>query len=116
MSQVMEKRMRRQTRSYEEVMLQAVDEALKELGENAREVIYLEVARNHGIQREEIPAKFNQFILALRSEFGNSSKTIEALILEKLFGKTGSGDKFQKAVATMVLLTSERKHDRERET
>lgn len=116
MTRIIEKRQKKQAGNFEAVMLQAVDEALMELGESVREVVYFEVARNFSIKKEEIPQKFYQFILALRSEFGNGSKTIEALILEKLFGKIGSSNEFQKAAATMILLSSERKHNTEGET
>jgi hypothetical protein len=96
-------------KNFEAIILQAVDDALIELGESVREVVYFEVARNGGIKKEEIPQKFYQFICVLRKEFGNGSKTIEALILEKLFGKVGSTDVFQKTAAIMILLSSERK-------
>jgi hypothetical protein len=86
---------------------------LKELGENVSEAIFFQVARNHSIRKEDIPEKFDQFILALRKEFGSGSKTIEALILEKLFGKTGQSDEFQSAAATMILLSSEFKQNTE---
>lgn len=110
MAQISERRQKRQEENFDAVLLKAVDEALRELGESVREVVYFEIARNWCIDREEIPQKFYQFILALRREFGAGSKTIEALILEKLFGKIGSSDGFQKAAATMILLSSERRH------
>ena len=112
MTQILDRRSK-PTRNVEAIILQAVDGALKELGETVSEVVYLELARNWGIKKEEIPQKFSQFIAALRSEFGNGSKTVEALILEKLFSKTGSSDEFQKAAATMILLSSQVKADME---
>lgn len=114
MTQIIENR-RNRSRNIEAAILQAVDEALKELGGSVREIIYYELERNHGIKKEDIPQKFDQFILAIRSEFGNGSKTIEALILEKLFGKTGSNNEFQKAAATMILLSSQSKQNTEGE-
>lgn len=111
MTQIREKRLKNQAEKFEDVILQAVDEALGELGESVREIVYFEVARNYAIKKEEIPEKFYEFILALRSEFGNGSKTLEALILEKLFGKIGSSNEFQKTAATMILLSSTRKRD-----
>lgn len=109
MTQEREIRQKKQAKNFEAILLQAVDEALNELGESVKETVYFEMARNWRINKEEIPQKFYQFILALRKEFGAGSKTIEALILEKLFVKTGSSDGFQKAIATMILLSSENK-------
>ncbi len=113
MTQMVERGGKKQVGNFDAVIFQAVDEALKELGESVREIVYFEVARNCSIKKEEIPQKFNEFILALRTQFGNGSKTIEALILEKLFGKIGSSNEFQQAAAAMILLSSEHKHQTE---
>lgn len=95
-------------------LLKAVDEALKELGESTAETLYFQLQRNYSIKKEDIPENFDLFILALRSEFGVGSKTIEALILEKLYGTPGSSSsEFQTAVATMILLSHEFKQNME---
>lgn len=99
--------------SFDKTIIQAVDEALKELGESVSEAVFFQVERKYSIRKEDIPEKFGEFILAIRKEFGSGSKTIEALILEKLFSKTGQKDEFQSAAATMILLSSEFKQSME---
>jgi hypothetical protein len=93
---------------FDSLLLRAIDETLAEFGEITRETVYFQVGRKYCLKKEDIPKNFDKFILALRSEFGAGSKTIEALILEKLFGKMGSNNsEFQTAAATMILLSQE---------
>jgi hypothetical protein len=99
---------------FDSLLIWAVNEALAELGESTRETIYFQIERNYSLKKDDIPRNFDRLILALRHEFGVGSKTIEALILEKLFGKMGSSNnEFQTAAATMILLSQEFKQNME---
>ena len=98
--------------NFEEIVLEAVEKALKEFGESTSEIIYSMINRDYAIKKEEIPEKFELFVQAIRSLFGSGSKTVEALILENLFAKLGPNSvEFQTIAATMILVSPEFKQN-----
>ncbi len=108
---------KRSIHSFDSALLEAIDEALMELGECGREALYLHVASTYSISKEQIPKEFAKFLLAVRNEFGVGSRAVEALILENLYWKLGpNSEEFQMVAMTMVSLSLEFQQTLERET
>lgn len=70
--------------SVQNVIIECVDECLKELGESVRKVIYFHLERSFGINRNEIPVQPEAFCQAMRSIFGQGAIVIERLIMRKI--------------------------------
>ena len=74
--------------SIDELIFQAIDEALSILGKKSRESIYYFLESEHGLSKEKIPSNLKRFHEALRMIFGAGAYTLEKHIrscLEKKF-------------------------------
>jgi hypothetical protein len=76
--------------SFNEVLLDCVDEALSVLGNEPRQAVYQYLSTIHSLDREQIPDKVDQFAAGLKKALGGASRVIERLILKKLFQRIGS--------------------------
>jgi hypothetical protein len=79
----------RNVRSFDEVLLEAIDAALASLGESVKQVIYYRLETRHGIRREEIPSRLQEFQDAIVEILGTGSRTLENLIVNNLYSKLG---------------------------
>ena len=75
----------------EEILLQAVDEALLIPGEIVRTAIYERIERSYQLRREEIPEKLETFHRALQGLLGAGGKVMEKLIVRNLYRRLGLG-------------------------
>jgi hypothetical protein len=78
------------TQSFDQVLLDSVDEGLSILGIEPRQAVYQYLSTIHSLDREQIPAKVDEFAAGLRKALGGASRVIERLILKKLFQRIGS--------------------------
>jgi len=69
---------------FEAAVVQAVNDILSTLGENAKETIYSHLKNSYGINKEEIPSKIEAFANAIEETFGVVGKLIEIKIIERL--------------------------------
>jgi hypothetical protein len=76
--------------SFEQILLECIDEGLSVLGNEPREALYHYLLTICSLPREEIPGRVADFAAGLRKSLGGASRVIERIILRKLFQKTGS--------------------------
>jgi len=73
----------------DEIILEAVDLGLLNLGETTRETIYHHISRVQGLKREEIPVRLEEFYEALQRLLGAGAKAVEKLIVTDLYNLAG---------------------------
>ena len=76
-------------KSFESLLLEAVDEALGLLGESARQSTYFHLEHKFKISRNQIPSHLKGFEDGLEKIFGVGANYIEISIMKKLYEKTG---------------------------
>ena len=76
-------------RSFEKLLLEAVDEGLSSLGDSAKESIYFHLEKTFKISRRDIPHRIEKFTDAIEGFFGVGAKTLEILIMRHLYQKIG---------------------------
>jgi len=76
-------------RSFEKLLLEAVDDGLSSLGDSAKHAIYFHLEKTFNINRRDIPSKIEQFADAIEKIFGFGAKPIEVLIMRRLYEKVG---------------------------
>lgn len=79
----------KKTISFEELLLEAIDEGLSLLGESAKQVVYFHLKKTFKINRQDIPHKLDEFTDAIEKIFGNGAKLLEIQIMKCLFKKVG---------------------------
>ncbi len=76
-------------KSFEEILLEAIDEALASLGESAKQSIYYHLEEEFKIPREEIPNRVEDFADGLEKIFGIGARFLEILIMKRLYDRIG---------------------------
>ena len=76
-------------KSFEEILLEAVDEALASLGDSAKQSIYYHLEEKFKIPRKEIPNRIEDFVEGLEKIFGIGARFLEILIMKKLYDRIG---------------------------
>lgn len=93
-----------QPESFQEILLEAVDEGLMVLGESPRAAIYFHIEKYSSLKKDEVPQRLNDFSTATRKIFGMGEPVMEKLILKRLCQKLNvnyesvKGREFQVAV------------------
>jgi len=75
--------------SFEELLLEAIDEGLSPLGESVKQVVYSSLETNFKIKKHDIPYKIEEFTDAIDRIFGDGAKILEIKIMKDLFKKMG---------------------------
>ncbi|MEM1563624.1 MAG: hypothetical protein QW161_02995 [Candidatus Bathyarchaeia archaeon] len=76
-------------KSFDKILLEAVDEALGSLGESAKQSIYYHLEEKFKIPREEIPKRVEDFAEGLEKIFGVGARFLEILIMKRLYDRIG---------------------------
>jgi len=76
-------------KSFDEVLLEAVDEAFASLGDSAKQSIYYHLEEKFKIPREEIPKRIEDFVEGLEKIFGIGARFLEILIMKRLYDRIG---------------------------
>lgn len=71
-------------RSFDEIYLEAVDEALTMLGNSCSQAVYFHLEKTFQIDRKDIPSKIDDFTQAIESIFGVGATLIEIRIMKNL--------------------------------
>jgi hypothetical protein len=79
----------RKRKAFENLLTEAVDEALATLGESARQAIYFHLENKFKIAKKDIPYRLEDFANGLEKIFGLGAHFIEILIMKSLFEKIG---------------------------
>jgi hypothetical protein len=74
-------------RSFYDILLEAIDEALSSLGESSKIAIYLHLENSMGIKKQEIPFRIDDFQNALEKIFGLGARLLEILFVKNLHEK-----------------------------
>lgn len=74
-------------KSFEEILLEAVDEALASLGESAKQSIYYHLEEKFRIPRKDIPNRIEDFAEGLEKIFGIGARFLEIMIMKKLYDR-----------------------------
>lgn len=75
--------------SFEEVLLEAIDEGLSWLGESEKYSLYFYLEKKYLISKQDIPYKIEDFTEAIENIFGVGAKLLEIRIMKSLFKKMG---------------------------
>jgi len=75
--------------SFEEVLLEAIDEGLSCLGESEKRTIYFYLKKKYMISKRDIPVRIEEFTEAIEDIFGMGAKLLEIKIMKNLFTKMG---------------------------
>ena len=75
--------------SFEEILLNAIDEEFSSLGEICQKIIYFYLKNEYTIDRQEIPSNIKVFSQAIESMFKDGAKILQIRIMENLFRKMG---------------------------
>jgi nucleoside-diphosphate-sugar epimerase len=76
-------------RSFEKLLLEAIDEGLSSLGDSAKQAIYFHLEKTFNINKRDIPSKIEEFADAIEKIFGLGAKPIEVLVMQRLYEKVG---------------------------
>lgn len=74
-------------KTFEEILLESIDEALSSLGESVKESIYFHLKDKFKIPREEIPWRIRDFAEGLEKIFGLGARFLEILIMKRLYAR-----------------------------
>jgi len=74
-------------KTFEEILLESIDEALSSLGESVKESIYFHLKDKFKISREEIPWRIRDFAEGLEKIFGFGARFLEILIMKRLYAR-----------------------------
>jgi len=79
----------KKTMSFEEDLLEAIDEGLSLLGESSKQAVYCHLEKTFKMNRLDIPYRIEEFIDAVEKIFGSGAKILEIQIMKCLFKKVG---------------------------
>ncbi|MCW4044438.1 MAG: hypothetical protein NWE94_02850 [Candidatus Bathyarchaeota archaeon] len=77
----------KQHQSFDQILLEAIDEALLSLGENVRASVYFYLLELFGLEKRGIPCRLGDFSSALEKIFGLGARHLEILFLKNLHDK-----------------------------
>jgi hypothetical protein len=77
------------TMTFEELLLEAIDDGLSLLGETGKQAVYCHLETHFKIKSPDIPSKIEEFTDAIERIFGNGAKILEIKIMQCLFKKGG---------------------------
>jgi len=77
--------------TFEEVLVEAIDEGLNCLGEQTKQAIYLHLKNKYSLNKQDLPYKIEDFTEALDDTFQAGAKLLEIKIMKILFAKVGQG-------------------------
>ncbi|MEM3823647.1 MAG: hypothetical protein QXH87_01810 [Candidatus Bathyarchaeia archaeon] len=76
-------------KTFDELLLEAVDEALASLGESAKQSIYFHLQDKFKLSKDDIPKHVKEFADGLEKIFGVGARFLEILIMKRLYAHVG---------------------------
>jgi hypothetical protein len=77
--------------TFENVLLEAIDEGLSCLGEQTKQAVYVHLKNKYALSKKDIPYRVEDFTEALEDTFQVGAKLLEIKIMKILFAKMGCG-------------------------
>jgi hypothetical protein len=78
----------KKSKNFNELLIEAIDEALNSLGESVKQSIYFHI-ENKFVAKQDIPENIKGFQGGLEKIFGAGAQFIEILIMKNLHAKIG---------------------------
>lgn len=75
------------SKTFDRILLGAVDDALTLLGDSAKQSIYFHLEDKFGIKKNEIPHRLEDFEAGLEKIFGIGAGFLEIMIMKNLYSK-----------------------------
>jgi hypothetical protein len=88
-------------KNFDELLFEAIDDALFSLGTTARNTIYFHLEKEFGIEKANIFYRLEDFSVVLEKIFGSGVQHLEVLFMKHLQAKFG--DVFEMAVFEWVV-------------
>jgi hypothetical protein len=82
--QLRKKKQKARENSFEDTIIEAVDESFSPFGHSSKQAIYFQLENAFKIKKQEIPCKIEEFADAIEQIFGIGAKLIEVRIIEAL--------------------------------
>jgi hypothetical protein len=80
-------RLSSESNNFEQLLLSSIDEAISNLGESCRSLLYTYLAAALQLRKDQIPKRFEDFTVAIRDIFKLGSRVIDGLVLKTLCDK-----------------------------
>ncbi|MEM2972140.1 MAG: hypothetical protein QW270_06955 [Candidatus Bathyarchaeia archaeon] len=77
------------TKSFDEILAEAVDEGLKTLGESGKHMIFFYLEKDFSLRKDEISKNPEALAQGLEKIFKAGASVLEKIIIEKLYLKLG---------------------------
>jgi hypothetical protein len=77
----------RQHENFDQILLDAIDEALSSLGENVKTAVYFQLEDLFKIKKQEISIRLSDFSNALEQLFGLGARQLEIMFIKNLHDK-----------------------------
>jgi uncharacterized protein YjbK len=77
------------TMSFEELLLESIDEGLSSLGETCKQAIYFHLEKEFKLNKRDITFRIKDFAEAIENIFGVGAKVLEIRIMKNLFKNMG---------------------------
>ena len=74
---------------FEKLLLKAIDESFRELGESGKQTINFHLEKEYKISKQDSPSRIEDFTEAIEAIFGLGAKILEIKIMKSLFTKMG---------------------------
>jgi hypothetical protein len=91
-------------RSFEKLLLEAVDEGLSSLGDSAKHVVYFYLKKTFKINKQDIPHKIEEFADSIEKIFGLGAKFLEILIMKCLYEKVGNDLEYNQEQEDLIFI------------
>jgi hypothetical protein len=75
------------SKTFDKLLLNAIDEALGSLGEPAEQSIYFHIESKFNVTRSRIPERLEDFQAGLEKIFGLGARLLEILVMKNLYAK-----------------------------
>ena len=73
--------------NFDQILVDAIDEALSSLGENVKKSVYFHLEDLFKIRKCEIPSRLSDFSSALEQLFGLGARSLEILFMKNVHAK-----------------------------
>lgn len=77
----------RQHKNFDQILRDAIDEALSSLGENVKMTVYLQIEDFFKIRKQDIPSRLSNFSNALEQLFGLGARYLEIFFMKNIHAK-----------------------------
>ena len=74
---------------FEEILIDAVKEGMRFLGESARQAIFIYIEKEYALKQDEYPRRLKTFHEGLTGVFGIGAEIIEQHVAKTLYGRLG---------------------------